>query len=77
MKKEKSKLEELIIDKEPESFQKALDEIAKIVDELESTQNDLERSVKLFKRGSFLNKWAEAYLNEMEEEIKKITDSEV
>ncbi|NLZ71539.1 MAG: exodeoxyribonuclease VII small subunit [Clostridiaceae bacterium] len=68
--------EKLKIEKEPASFQKALDEIAEIVAALESTQTDLEKSVNLFKRGTFLTKWSENYLNKMEEEIKKITENE-
>lgn len=61
--------------KAPENFQKAMDELKEIVKSLESTESDLDKSIELFKRGSFLSKWAEDYLQTMEEEIVKITDT--
>ncbi len=61
---------------EPESFQKAMQELKEIVNALENTDSDLDKSLLLFKRGSFLSKWAENYLQAMEEEIVKITGEE-
>lgn len=58
---------------QPESFQKAMQELKEIVSALENTDNDLDKSILLFKRGSFLSKWAEDYLQSMAEEIVKIT----
>ncbi len=59
--------------KAPENFQQAMDELKSIVKALENNESDLDKSIELFKRGSFLSKWAEDYLQTMEEEIVKIT----
>lgn len=59
-------------EKEPESFQAALTELKEIVDNLENTQGNLDKSVSYFRRGIYLSKWSEKYLDQMEEQITEI-----
>ncbi len=57
---------------EPESFEKAMQELKEIVKILETKQESLDMSVLYFKRGSYLSKWCESYLKNMQEEIVTI-----
>ncbi|HHU53280.1 MAG TPA: exodeoxyribonuclease VII small subunit [Clostridiaceae bacterium] len=59
---------------QPQSFQDAVNELKKIVEQLENVQGDLDRSIKLFKKGMRLAKWSESYLTEMEEQIIDIVN---
>lgn len=71
-KKSRKKKDKETEEAKPESFQAALKELKQVVNELENTQGDLDKSVAYFRRGIFLSKWAEQYLDQMEEQITEI-----
>ena len=54
------------------SFEESLKELENIVDQLESGDIDLERSVKLYEKGMLLKKNCEDKLKTVEMQIKKI-----
>ena len=54
------------------SFEESLKELENIVDQLESGDIDLEKSVKLYEKGMLLKKNCEDKLNNVEMQIKKI-----
>ena len=54
------------------SFEESLKELEKIVDQLESGDIDLEKSVKLYEKGMLLKKNCEDKLKTVEMQIKKI-----
>ncbi len=55
------------------SFEKALEQLEKIVSKLESGSVDLEESIKFYERGEALRKHCETKLAEAEARIEKIT----
>ena len=54
------------------SFEESLKELENIVDQLESGNIDLEKSVKLYEKGMLLKKNCEDKLKNVEIQIKKI-----
>ena len=54
------------------SFEESLKELENIVDQLESGDIDLEKSVKLYEKGMLLKKNCEDKLKNVEMQIKKI-----
>ncbi len=58
------------------AFEDALDELEKIVRRLESGDEKLDESIKLFQRGEALKKHCEARLADARERIEKITGGE-
>ena len=54
------------------SFEESLKELENIVDQLESGDIDLEKSVKLYEKGMLLKKNCEEKLKKVEIQIKKI-----
>ena len=54
------------------SFEESLKELENIVDQLESGDIDLEKSVKLYEKGMLLKKNCEDKLKTVEMQIKKI-----
>ena len=54
------------------SFEESLKELENIVDQLESGDIDLEKSVKLYEKGMLLKKNCEDKLKNVEKQIKKI-----
>ena len=54
------------------SFEESLKELENIVDQLESGDIDLEKSVKLYEKGMLLKKKCENKLKNVEMQIKKI-----
>ena len=54
------------------SFEESLKELENIVDQLESGNIDLEKSVKLYEKGMLLKKNCEDKLKNVEMQIKKI-----
>ena len=55
------------------SFEKALDELEQIVAKLESGDVDLEQSIQIYERGTYLKAHCEAKLNAAKEKVEKIT----
>lgn len=55
------------------SFETALQELEKIVSELETGEVDLENSIKVYERGTALKAHCEAKLREAEMKVEKIT----
>ncbi len=55
---------------EPKSFEIALEELETLVDELDSGDVNLEKSVELFERAQFLAKWCQKKLDKIEGELK-------
>ncbi|MFP4458335.1 MAG: exodeoxyribonuclease VII small subunit [Candidatus Zixiibacteriota bacterium] len=62
---EKNKLQ-----KPPESFEKGLEELENLVDEIERGEMDLEDSLELFDRASYLSKYCMEFLKNAEKKIK-------
>jgi len=56
------------------SFEDALTELEKIVNNLESGQIDLEKSINIYERGSALQKHCEKKLSEAKLKIDKISE---
>ena len=54
------------------SFEESLKELENIVDQLESGDIDLEKSVKLYEKGMLLKKNCEDKLKNVEMQVKKI-----
>ena len=54
------------------SFEESLKELENIVDQLESGDIDLEKSVKLYEKGMLLKKNCEDKLKNVEIQIKKL-----
>tara|TARA_Y100001970_G_C14259725_1_gene878969 strand:- start:19165 stop:19419 length:255 start_codon:yes stop_codon:yes gene_type:complete len=54
------------------SFEKALDELEKIVEKLESGETDLDGSIDAYERGILLKKHCEDKLKQAELRVKKI-----
>lgn len=55
------------------SFEAALQELEKIVSELETGEVDLEKSIQVYERGTALKAHCEAKLREAEMKVEKIT----
>lgn len=55
------------------SFEEALAELRKIVEELEQGEGKLEQSIEAYQRGALLKKHCEAKLREAQERIQKIS----
>jgi exodeoxyribonuclease VII small subunit len=55
------------------SFEKALGELERIVEQLESGKIDLEQSISIYERGEALKKHCEKLLKDAEARIEKIT----
>ncbi len=55
------------------SFEAALQELEKIVSELEAGDVDLEKSIQVYERGTALKAHCEAKLREAEMKVEKIT----
>ena len=72
-KKKKRSSGEKSVDKkipEPESFESALEELETLVEELDSGDVHLEKSVELFERAQFLAKWCQKKLDKIEGKLK-------
>lgn len=54
----------------PEKLENALTELEKIVEELDSSEIDLERSIELFEKGSRLSKFCYGKLEEAEKKVE-------
>lgn len=55
------------------SFEKALEELETIVEKLEGGTVDLEESISIYERGTYLKAHCEAKLNAAREKVEKIT----
>lgn len=55
------------------SFEKALEELEAIVDKLEKGAVDLEESIRMYERGTYLKAHCETKLNAAREKVEKIT----
>ena len=54
------------------TFEENLQKLEDIVDQLESGEVDLEKSIKLYEKGMFLKKICEEKLRNVDQQIKKI-----
>lgn len=62
--------------KEPPSFEDALEELETIVERMEDGEPSLEESLKLFERGMDLTRRCQKALDDAEQRIQSLTDSE-
>ena len=63
--------------KEPPAFEEALEELESIVERMEEGELSLERSLKHFERGMDLTRQCQKALDEAEQRIQTLTDSEL
>lgn len=57
------------------TFESAIEELEKIVDELESSDADLDKSISLFEKGMKLSAFCKQKLDNAENKIKVLTNS--
>ena len=62
--------------KEPPSFEDALEELETIVERMEDGEPSLEESLKLFERGMDLTRGCQKALDEAEQRIQSLAESE-
>lgn len=62
--------------KEPPSFEDALEELETIVERMEDGEPSLEESLKLFERGMDLTRRCQKALDDAEQRIQSLADSE-
>ena len=62
--------------KEPPSFEDALEELETIVERMEDGEPSLEESLKLFERGMDLTRGCQKALDDAEQRIQSLADSE-
>ena len=62
--------------KEPPSFEDALEELETIVERMEDGEPSLEDSLKLFERGMDLSRGCQKALDDAEQRIQSLADSE-
>ncbi len=61
---------------EPKSFEIPLEELETLVDELDSEDVNLEKSVELFERAQFLAKWSLEKLDKIKGKLKLLVASD-
>ena len=62
--------------KEPPAFEDALEELETVVERMENGEPSLEESLKLFERGMDLARRCQKALDDAEQRIRTLTDSE-
>ena len=62
--------------KEPPAFEDALEELETIVERMENGEPSLEQSLKLFERGMALTRRCQKALDDAEQRIRTLTDSD-
>ncbi|MCF8057992.1 MAG: exodeoxyribonuclease VII small subunit [Bacteriovoracaceae bacterium] len=61
--------------KKKETFESSLENLEKIVEELESKDLELERSLEMFEKGVLLYKECKSHLEKVEKKISKLSQS--